>query len=104
MTKNEVIDLVDEEAILYDGFDSAIIGIAERCGMPTVVCYDKDKVLNLLKKSFKITKKDLDANEIADGVTLDQKKEEMAQEWFSYNTLGSWVGEYTPVFITLNTN
>jgi hypothetical protein len=26
----------------------------------------------------------------------------MAYEWFYYNTLGAYVGDYTPVFITIN--
>jgi len=25
----------------------------------------------------------------------------MAEEWFYNNTIGSWVGPYTPVFITI---
>lgn len=102
MTKEEIIELVDEEAIFYDDLESAIIGVAERFGMPTVVCYDKHKAIEALKESFDITEADLDEDEIADGVTLDQKKEEMAYEWYGYNTLGAWVGDYTPVFITLN--
>lgn len=32
MTKEEVTELIDDEAIFYDDLDSAIIGIAERCG------------------------------------------------------------------------
>jgi len=102
MTKEDVIELVDEEAIFFDDLDSAIIGVAERCGMNTVVCYDKDKAIEALKETF--VDVELDEDEIADGVTVDQKKEEMAIEWFYYNTLGAYVGDYTPVFITINTN
>ena len=68
--------------------------------MNTVVCYDKQKAIEALKESF--TDVELDDDEITDGVTIDQKKEEMAQEWFYYNTLGAYVGDYTPVFITQN--
>jgi hypothetical protein len=100
MTKEEVMELVDEEAIFYDDLDSAIIGVADRCGMNTVVCYDKDKAIQALKDTF--TDVELDEDEIADGITIDQKKEEMAYEWFYYNTLGAYVGDYTPVFITIN--
>lgn len=102
MTKEDVLELVDEEAIFYDDLDSAIIGVADRFGMPTVVCYDKDKAIQAIKETFSITETDLDADEIAEGVTLEQKKEEMALEWFDYNTIGAWVGDYTPVFITIN--
>ena len=102
MTKEEVMELVDEEAIFYDDLDSAIIGVADRCGMNTVVCYDKDKAIEALKATF--TDVELDEDEIADGITIDQKKEEMAYEWFYYKTLGAYVGDYTPVFITINSN
>jgi len=49
MTKDEVLEIVDDEAIIYDDLDSAIIGVAERCGMPDVVCYDYDKLIEALK-------------------------------------------------------
>jgi hypothetical protein len=104
MTKEEVIELVDEEAIFYDDLDSAIIGVAERCGMATVVCYDKDKAIEAIKATFSDSDVELDEDEKADGITIDQKKEELALEWFHYNTLGAYVGDYTPVFITLNSN
>lgn len=99
MTKEAVIELVDEEAIFFDDLDSAIIGVAERCGMATVVCYDKDKAIQALMNTF--TDVELDEDEIADGITIEDKKYEMAQEWFYHNTLGSYVGDYTPVFVTL---
>jgi hypothetical protein len=100
MTKEEVIELVDEEAIFYDDLDSAIIGIAERCGMNTVVCYDKDKAIEALKESF--VDVELDDDDIVNGLTIEDKKEEMAIDWFYYNTLGAYVGDYTPIFITIN--
>jgi hypothetical protein len=99
MTREEVEELVDEEAIFFVDLDSAIIGTAERCGMATVVCYDKDKAIQALMNTF--TDNDLDEDEIADGVTIENKKYEMALEWFYYNTLGAYVGDYTPVFVTL---
>ena len=102
MTKEQVIELVDEEAIFYNDLDSAIIGVAERCGMNTVVAYDKNKSIEALKNTF--TDVELDEDEIAEGITIEDKKEEMAQEWFYYNTLGAYVGDYTPVFITQDTN
>jgi len=102
MTREEVENLVDEEAIFYDDLDSAIIGVAERIGMESVVCYDKFKAIEALKETFSITEDDLDESEKAEGLTLDDKKQEMAEEWFYNNTIGSWVGPYTPVFITLS--
>jgi hypothetical protein len=101
MTKEEVEELVGEEAIFYDDLDSAIVGVADRCGMPTVVCYDRDKVIQALVDSFSDV--ELDDDEKANGVTMEQKKEEMAWEWYEFNVLGGYVGEYTPIFITVNT-
>jgi len=73
---------IDDETMKMDGFDECIIGTAERYGMPTVIAYDKEKVLDKL---------------IDDGMSIEE-----AEEFFEYNQLGAWVGETTPVFITLN--
>lgn len=71
--------------------------------MPTVVAYDKDKAIEALKNTFDITEEDLDEYDVAEDKTLDDKKYEMAVEWFDYNVIGGYVGEYTPIFITINT-
>lgn len=72
----------DEQIMTADDFDFAIIGICERVGQPTIATYDTDKCLNLLRER--------------DGMT-----EEEAEEYFYYNVVGAWVGEYTPCFVTL---
>ena len=64
-----------------DGLDEAIIGTVERFGMSPVLAYDYDKVIKLLTK--------------------DGMNEEEAIEWFDYHTLGAWVGEGTPAFVTV---
>lgn len=61
-------------------FDDAIIGLAQRIGMD-VVCYDKEKVLELLC--------------VKEGMTYED-----AIEHFEYNIIGSWVGDTTPVFLS----
>ena len=72
----------DEEILTADGFDYALIGVCERAGQPTIATYDKDKCINLLIER--------------DGMT-----EEEAEEYFYFNVVGAWVGEYTPCFVTL---
>ena len=72
----------DEEILTADGFDYALIGVCERAGQPTIAMYDKDKCINLLIER--------------DGMT-----EEEAEEYFYFNVVGAWVGEYTPCFVTL---
>jgi len=76
------IELLKEENpdyLMADGFDDAIVGTAERFGMHRVVLYDTTKCIDILMKRDKIT-------------------EEEAIDFFYYNVLGSWMGEYTPCF------
>ena len=61
-------------------FDDAIIGLVQRIGLD-VVCYDKDKVLELLC--------------VKEGMTYED-----AIEHFDFNIIGSWVGDTTPVFLS----
>ena len=72
----------DEEILTADGFDYALIGVCERAGQPTIAMYDKDKCINLL-------------------IERDGMPEEEAEEYFYFNVVGAWVGEYTPCFVTL---
>ena len=34
--------------LFMDGFDDCIAGVVQRYGQPTIVCYDKEKVLEQL--------------------------------------------------------
>lgn len=102
MTKDEILDIVGEEAITYDNLDSAIIGVAERCGMPDVVCYDYDKLIEGLKAQYSDENIELDSYEIEEGLTIDDKKEQMAVEWYDYNIKGGYLGEYTPIVVRQN--
>ena len=65
--------------LLADGFGDAIIGVGERSGSDNVVVYDADHCLKIL---------------VGDGMTYDD-----AQEYFSFNTLGAYVGTGTPMFV-----
>ena len=65
--------------LMADGFDDAIVGTVERFGMHRVVLYDTTKCIDILMKRDKMT-------------------EEEAIDFFYYNVLGSWMGEYTPCF------
>lgn len=71
----------NEEGLLADGYEEAFIGMVERCGQPSLACYDAEKCLEILMKR--------------DGMTYEE-----AQSWFEFNTLGAWVGENTPVYLT----
>ena len=70
---------LDYEGLLFaDGFDDAIIGVAERIGMEPVVAYDANKIIEILSRDM---------------------TEDEAVEYFEFNVLGAYVGEQTPVYI-----
>jgi hypothetical protein len=61
-------------------FDEAILGVADRFGMPSVVAYDRSRVIDIYAR--------------------DMTREE-AEEFFEFNTIGVWFGDATPVFIDM---
>jgi hypothetical protein len=79
MTPEEVAEY-NEEALIVDGFDKAIIGVAERINLGPVAAYDVETILEILMER-------------------DEMDYEEALEYFQYNIIGSWMGEHTPVFI-----
>ncbi len=79
----EEIEEINPEALLCDGFDEAIIGMAERINLGPVVAYDVDKMLDIMVER--------------DGMTYED-----AVEYFDYNILGAWMGENTPVYVFSN--
>ena len=82
MTPEEIAE-INPEALLCDGFDEAIIGMAERINLGPVVAYDVDKMIDIMVER--------------DGMTYED-----AMEYFDYNILGAWMGENTPVYIQTN--
>ena len=68
------------EGLLFaDGFDDAILGVAERIGMEAVVAYSTPKIIEILSRDM---------------------TEDEAVEYFEFNILGAYVGERTPIFVT----
>ena len=94
MTVDEIAEY-NPEALVCDGFDEAILGMAERINLGPVVAYDKDKMIEILMRDMDVSEDDLE-----EGETIEDKKYEMAIEYFEYNIIGAWMGEYTPIFIT----
>jgi hypothetical protein len=76
----EWIKALNPEALVADGFDEAIVGMAERCSQPACVVYDVEKCIKILVEENGMSQED-------------------AQEYFSFNVLGAWVGENTPLFL-----
>jgi hypothetical protein len=76
----EQIEEINPDALMCDGFDEAIIGIAERINLNPVVTYDVEKMLSIL-----IDKYDMSYDE--------------AEEYYHFNILGAWLGENTPIYV-----
>ena len=73
------ITMANPEALTADGFDDAIIGIAHHQHNVTVA-YDWDKCIQILMDNSEMSYID-------------------ALEYFTFNTIGAWVGDNTPVFV-----
>ena len=76
------INEVDGSFLLLEpaSMDEAIAGLLATAGKAPVICYDRDLVIELLMK---------------DGMDRDE-----AEEFFSFNIEGAYMGEATPVFLT----
>jgi len=94
MTPEEIMEY-NEEALLCDGYDEAIIGVAERINLGPVVAYDVEKIIEILMKDMEV-----DESELEEGQSIESAKYQMAYEYFEFNIKGAWMGEFTPVFIT----
>lgn len=67
---------MSDAPLRFEGHDSAVIGVIERCGQTPMLVYD----YRLLVKSLQ-----------AQG--LDELE---AEEWIAFNMEGGWLGEGTP--------
>lgn len=77
--KRELVGELAPDALVADGYDSAIIGTACVRGTDVVV-YSRRKIIKILMKSM---------------------SEEEAEEFFEFNIGHAYVGEATPVFVDL---
>jgi hypothetical protein len=71
----------NEDALMADGFEDAIMGIVERCGMSALVVYDTRKCIDIL-------------------INRDKMSEPEAWEHFNFNVAGAYMGVNTPLFFT----
>lgn len=80
MSIREAIAAIEPDALFLseEYFDPAIMGLVEQFGS-SVVLYDAEKVLRILRKASKMSG-------------------EEAQEYFDYNIAGAYVGDHTPAF------
>jgi hypothetical protein len=69
---------LEEDILLMDGFDDAIIGYSQRINDPTLAVYSWELMVKILMER--------------DGMT-----DEEAMDYIDFNCLGAWVGERTPI-------
>ena len=89
-TRERISDFVEatysdfsDKILLADGFDEAFLGIGENSEGNPVAVYSIEKCLDILEEQFK-------DEEDAMGDAID---------YFEFNVRGSYVGEFTPMFI-----
>lgn len=73
-------EAIDEPLLLMDGFDSAFIGTSSRINEPTLTVYSWELMVGVLMER--------------DGMEYED-----AVEYISYNCMGAWVGERTPIIV-----
>lgn len=76
----ELLAELEEDILLMDGFDDAIIGYSQRINDPTLAVYSWELMLKILMER-------------------DGMSDEEAMEYIDYNCLGAWVGERTPIIV-----
>lgn len=99
MTREEAEELIldsNPEALFMDGFDDAILGIAERPNLGPLVAYDEDKIIQILASQMETDADDLD------GRSVEEVKMEMAIEYYEFNIKCAWLGEGTPIILRTN--
>ena len=79
-TLSELIAQINPEAIVVDGMEDALIGLAYRSGISPVACYDKTECTKIVMKEHKLNYKE-------------------AREWLEENIFSIYAGIYTPIFI-----
>ena len=84
-TPADIVSTLEElnpEAIMYDWFDEALVGMIARCGTEPIALYDREKCLKLL---------------VDKGATYEE-----ALDYFCYNIEGCWAGPHTPFIASFN--
>ena len=69
-------------AIMYEGFDDALVGILARCGTEPLALYDRERCIQIL---------------MSKGLTPED-----AEDYFCYNVEGCYAGPHTPFIASFN--
>jgi hypothetical protein len=68
------------DALWPDGFEAAYLGLATRCGQPTLAAFSMRKAISVLI--------------MRDGMSYEE-----AEEFLTFNVTGAWCGPGTPIWI-----
>jgi len=74
------MEMDEADALLMDGFDEAFIGHSQRINEPRLAVYSWELMMKVCIER--------------DGMTYEE-----ADEYISYNCIGAWVGERTPIIV-----
>ena len=80
-THDWILDMGLEDAVLIEDLDDAVIGVAQCKGRETVVAYDYDEVIKIVRKN------------------CNNCSVEEAIEYVDFNITDAYMGKMTPVFI-----
>ena len=81
-TAGHPIELDDREIMYCDGLEDAFVGLSMRFNDGPLATYDIEKIIRILMER-------------------DCMDEDDAREFYEVNIVGAWVGDRTPIFITL---
>ena len=70
--------------------DQFIVGVGTGFGGNIALVYDKDRLLNFWANEYMKDTPDLDRDDAYF----------MAVEWFEFNTIGAYMGEHTPIYVS----
>jgi hypothetical protein len=68
-----------DNVLFADGLEKAFLGIATGKDVVPKACYDYDRCIEILQD---------------DGMSYEE-----AEEYFSFNVIDAYMGEYTPIFL-----
>ena len=77
---SEKFEEMGETVLLMDGFDEAFVGWSQRMNEPILAVYSWDLMMKVC-------------------VDRDGMTDEEAEDYISFNCLGAWVGEQTPIIV-----
>ena len=71
----------NDEVVIFEGLDMAIVGTVSRCGFATVLCYSRDRIREIL-------------------MVRDGMDRQAAEEFIDFNIAGMYAGPQTPMLLS----